>query len=155
MWKPILILDFSSKTRDKTTPPWPVISRRRVLEPEGPADYFNRANIAALRYQWDEAIACLRAAVKAKPDFWQARYQLGMQLAAKGEIEEAEKQFSEAIHYRPDFFPAHADLGTALATQGKLDQALAEFHTVLQLDPANSSAQQQISSLETKLHPDH
>ena len=125
------------------------------LEPEGAADYFNRANIAANSYQWDRAINCLRAAVQTKPDFWQARYQLGIQLAAKGEIEEAQKQFSEAIHYRPDFIQAHADLGTALATQGKFDQALDEFHTVLQLDPANSSAQQQISSLETKLHPDH
>jgi tetratricopeptide (TPR) repeat protein len=125
------------------------------LEPEGLAEYFNQANIAANSYQWDKAITCLRAAVQAKPDFWQAHYQLGIQLAAKGEIEEAQTQFSEAIHYRPDFIPAHTDLGTDLATQGKFDQALDEFHTVLQLDPANSSAQQQISSLEMKLHPDH
>jgi tetratricopeptide (TPR) repeat protein len=121
------------------------------LEPEGPADYFNRANLAASRYQWDEAIACLRAVVKAKPEFWQARYQLGVQLAGKGEIEDAEKQFLAAIRYRPDFLPAHLDLGTALATQGKPDQALAEFHKVLQLDPANASAQQQITAIETAL----
>jgi superkiller protein 3 len=119
------------------------------LESESPADYFNRANVAASRYQWDEAVACLRAVVKAKPDFWQARYQLGVQLAAKGQTEEA------VIHYHPDFSPAHLDLGTALATQGKLDQALAEFRAVLQLDPANISAQQQIVSIEAKLHPDH
>ena len=31
MWKPTLILDFSSKIRDKWTPPWPVIKRPRVL----------------------------------------------------------------------------------------------------------------------------
>jgi tetratricopeptide (TPR) repeat protein len=125
------------------------------LEPEGSADDFNRANIAANSYQWDKAITCLRAAVQARPDFWQAHYQLGIQLAAKGEIEGAQTQFSEAIRYRPDFIQAHSDLGTALATQGKFDQALDEFHTVLQLDPVNSSAQQQISSLETKRHPDH
>jgi tetratricopeptide (TPR) repeat protein len=122
------------------------------LEPEGPADYFNRANIAASRYQWDEAIACLRAVIKATPDFWQARYQLGVQLAANGEIEGAKQQFSEVIRYRPDFIPAHLDLGTALATQGKQDRALAEFHTVLQLDPANASAKQQITTSETALH---
>jgi tetratricopeptide (TPR) repeat protein len=122
------------------------------LEPEGPADYFNRANTAAALYRWDEVIACLRAVVKAKPDFWQARYQLGIQLAAKGETEEAQTQFSETIRYRPDFIQAHFYLGTALATQGKPDQALAEFRTVLQLDPANSSAQQQIETIETTLH---
>ena len=55
------------------------------------ADSFNRANVAVSRYQWDEAIACLRAVVKAKPEFWQARYQLGVQLVRKGEIEDAEK----------------------------------------------------------------
>jgi tetratricopeptide (TPR) repeat protein len=119
------------------------------LEPEGPADYFNRANTAAALYRWDEVIACLRAVVKAKPEFWQARYQLGIQLAAKGKTEEAQTQFSETIRYRPDFIPAHLDLGTALATQGKLDRALAEFRTVLQLDPANSSAQQQIKTIQS------
>jgi tetratricopeptide (TPR) repeat protein len=119
------------------------------LEPEGPADYFNRANTAAALYRWDEVIACLRAVVKAKPEFWQARYQLGIQLAAKGKTEEAQTQFSETIRYRPDFIPAHLNLGTALATQGKPDRALAEFRIVLQLDPANSSAQQQIETIQS------
>jgi tetratricopeptide (TPR) repeat protein len=125
------------------------------LEPEGPADYFNRANVAASRYQWDEAIACLRGVVKARSEFWQAHYQLGVQLAGKGETEDAEKQFLEAIRYRPDFIEAHLDLGTALATQGKLDRALAEFQTVLQLDPANASAQQQINAIETTRRQGH
>ena len=125
------------------------------LEPEGPADYFYRANVAASRYQWNEAIADLSAVVKAKPEFWQARYQLGVQLAAKGEIDEAEKEFSAAIHYRLDFYPAHLDLGTALATQKKLDRALAEFSIALQLDPANTSARQQIAAIKIELHADH
>jgi tetratricopeptide (TPR) repeat protein len=119
------------------------------LEPEGPADYFNRANTAAALYRWDEVIACLRAVVKAKPEFWQARYQLGIQLAAKGKTEEAQREFAEAVHYRPDFAPAHLYLGATLAAQKKSDQALAEFRTVLQLDPANSSAQQQIETIQS------
>jgi tetratricopeptide (TPR) repeat protein len=121
------------------------------LEPEGPADYFNRANVAARLYRWDEVIALLSAVVKARPEFWQARYQLGVQLAAKGETGEAQAQFSEAIRYRPDFSPAHFDRGTVLAGQGKLEPALAEFRTVLQLDPANISARQQVESIENSL----
>ena len=121
------------------------------LEPEGPADYFNRANVAASLYRWDEVIACLRGVVKARPEFWQAHYQLGVQLAAKGENGEAETQFSEAIRYRPDFSPAYFYLGTILAGQGKPDRALAAFRTVLQLDPANASARQQIASMEKSL----
>ncbi len=122
------------------------------LEPEGPADYFYRANVAASRYRWDEVIACLRGVVKAKPEFWQARYQLGIQLAAKGETGEAQTQFGEAIRYRPDFSQAHFYLGTVLAAQGKLDRALAAFRSALQLDPTNVSAQEQVASLEHSLH---
>lgn len=124
------------------------------LEPNGPADYFNQANIAANQYRWDEAIACLRTATRVKPDFWQAHYQLGIQLAAKGEIE-AQTEFLQTIRYRPDFVQAHLELGTVLTTQGKLEQALAEFHIVLQLDPANASAQQQIDFVESALHNSH
>jgi tetratricopeptide (TPR) repeat protein len=122
------------------------------LEPEGPADYFHRANSAAAAFQWDEAMADLRALLKAKPDFWQAHYMLGIELAANGKSEGAQGEFAEAVHYRPDFAPAHLYLGAILAAQKKPDQALAEFRTVLQLDPANSSAQQQIETIETTLH---
>ena len=123
------------------------------LEPEGPADYFNRANVAAASYRWDEAMADLRALLKAKPAFWQAHYMLGIELMTNEKTEEAQREFAETVHYRPDFAPAHLYLGTTLAAQKKRDRALAEFRTVLQLDPANSSAQQQIETLETTLYP--
>jgi tetratricopeptide (TPR) repeat protein len=148
-------LGFLQQSQGDTDAAMASYQKAASLEQDGPADYFNRANIAASQYQWDEATACLRAVVKAKPDFWQARYQLGVQLAAKGEAEEAEKQFSAVIYYRPDFIQAHLDLGTALATQGKLDRALAEFQTVLQLDPVNTSAKQQIETVEDSLHHTH
>jgi cytochrome c-type biogenesis protein CcmH/NrfG len=67
----------------------------------------------------------------------------------KRQMEEAEQQVSEIIRYRPDFTPAHLDLGTALVAQGKRERALAEFHAILQLDPANVSARQQINASET------
>ena len=147
-----LNLGFLQQSRGEVDAAMASYQKAASLEPEGPADYFNRANTAAALYRWDEVIACLRAVVKAKPEFWQARYQLGIQLAAKGKTEEAQTQFSETIRYRPDFIPAHFYLGTALATQGKPDRALAEFRTVLQLDPANSSARQQIEIIGTTLH---
>jgi len=125
------------------------------LQPDGPADYFTQAATAAALYQWDEMIAYLRAAIKANPEFWQAHYQLGIQLAAKGKIEEAQKQFMETIHYRPDFAPGHLELGIAFAAQEQTNQALAEFHTVLQLDPKNSSAQQEVEAFKTKPHDNH
>lgn len=150
-----LNLGFLQQSQERFDAAMASYQKAASLEPEGPADYFNRANVAASRGQWDEAIAFLRAVVKAKPEFWQARYQLGIQLASKGETEEAQRQFSEAIRYRPDFIQAHLHLGTALNRQGKLDRALAEYHTVLQLDPANDLAQQQIVSIEAALRQNH
>lgn len=149
--EPYLNLGFLQQSMGEVDAAMANYQKAASLEPEGPADYFNRANVAASLYRWDEVIACLRAVVRAKPEFWQARYQLGVQLAAKGENGEAQTQFSEAIQYRPDFSPAHFYLGTLLAGQGKPDQALAEFRAVLQLDPANTSARQQMVSIENSL----
>jgi tetratricopeptide (TPR) repeat protein len=150
-----LDLGFLQQNQDEIDAAMASYQKAASLEPDGPADYFNRANVAAASYQWDQVIACLRAVVQARPEFWQAHYQLGIQLAAKGETAEAQTQFSEAIRYRPDFIQAHLELGTALATQGKTDQALAEYHAVLQLDPTNSPARQQIETIEDALHHSH
>ncbi len=119
-----------------------------ALQPDGPADFFNQANLAASTYQWDKVIACLSRAIRLEPEFWQARYQLGIQLAAKGENEEAQRQFLDVIRYRPDFVPAHLDRGTALSAQGKTNEALTEFRTVLQLHPEDDAARQQILLIE-------
>ncbi len=146
-----LNLGFLEQNRGQMAAAMANYQKAAGLEPEGPADYFYRANVAASQYRWDEVIACLRAVVNARPEFWQARYQLGIQLAAKGDNGEARTQFSEVIRYRPDFSPAHFSLGTILAGQGKPEQALAQFRAVLQLDPANTSARQQIASLESLL----
>ena len=150
--EPYLNLGFLQQSRGEVDAAMANYQKAASLEPDGPADYFNRANAAAALGRWDEAIADLRGVIKAKPQFWQAHYMLGVELAARGETAEAQTQFSETIRYRPDFAPAHLNLGTALAAQGKLDRALAEFRTVLQLDPANGSARQQIETIETTLH---
>jgi tetratricopeptide (TPR) repeat protein len=144
-----LNLGFLQQGQGKVDAAMASFQKAASLEPDGPADYFNRANVAAALNRWDEAIADLRAVIKAKPQFWQARYMLGVELAATGETAEAQTQFSEIVHYRPDLAQAHFYLGTALATQGKPDQALAEFRAVLQLDPANSAARQQVEIIQT------
>src|SRR5262249_23345806 len=123
-------------------------AKAAALEPEGPADYFSRANEARSLFGGVDPVECLKAVIRVKPEFWQARFQLGKQTGARGENEEAGKQFSETIRYRPDFGAAHLNLGAALAAQGKYAQALAESRTALQLNPADSSARHQVDTLE-------
>ena len=150
-----LNLGFLQQDQGETGAAMASYQRAAALEPNGPAEYFNRANVATATFRWDEVIACLSWAVNARPEFWQARYQLGIQLAAKGENEEAQKQFSEVIRYRPDFVPAYSDLGTALLAEGKTNEALVEFHTVLKFHPQDSLARQQIQLIEANRHKIH
>jgi tetratricopeptide (TPR) repeat protein len=144
-----LALGFLEQNQGNTAGAMANYQRAANLEPDGPADYFNRANVAAASYQWDEAAADLQAVVKARPEFWQAHYQLGIQLAAAGKDADAQKEFEKAIDYRPDFAPARLYLGISLAAQKKTAQALAEFRTVLRLDPANHTAQQEIEDIQS------
>ena len=146
--KTYINLGFLQQNQGETDAAMASYQDAAALEPDGPADYFNRANVAASVYRWNDVIACLSWAVNARPEFWQARYQLGIQLAAKGENGEAQKQFSDVIRYRPDFVPAHSDLGTVLLVEGKTNEALAEFRNVLQLHPDDTSARQQIQLIE-------
>ncbi len=74
--EPYLNLGFLQQNQGQNDDAMACYQQAASLEPEGPADYFCRANFAAARFQWDDAIADLRAVVKARPEFWQARYQL-------------------------------------------------------------------------------
>jgi tetratricopeptide (TPR) repeat protein len=148
-----LALGFLEQDQGNTPAAMANYQKAADLEPDGPADFFNRANIAAGRYQWDEAVADLEGVVKAKPEFWQAHYQLGIQLAANGKNAQAQREFLEAIHYRPDFAPAHLYLGITLAAQSQFGPAMAEFHIVLQLDPANNTARQEIEAIHSPGKP--
>ena len=81
------------------------------------------------------------------PNFWQARYLFGGELASEGRIEEAQAQFSEVVRTRPDFAPGHLNDGLALAKSGKLDEALKEFQITLHLNPTNLVAQQNLEAI--------
>jgi tetratricopeptide (TPR) repeat protein len=123
--------------------------RAASLQPQGPADYFNQAVGFSALGLGARAVESFGMAIQLKPEFWQARYLLGVEIANQGRIGEAQAQFLEVIRYRPDFAPAHIYLGIALAAQNKPDQALGEFRTALKLDPANSTARQEIEIIQS------
>jgi tetratricopeptide (TPR) repeat protein len=74
-----------------------------ALQPEGPADYFNRAVKLVWAGRSTEGIECFRVLVQQLPTFWQAHYRLGVELAAAGKSEEAQAQFAAVLRYRPDY----------------------------------------------------
>jgi tetratricopeptide (TPR) repeat protein len=121
------------------------------LQPNAPDDYFYRAVASAEELHNDDSINYFRDAVWMNPNFWQARYLLGDELAAEGKIEEAQAQFSAAVRIRPDFERAHLNDGVVLAKLGKLDEALKEFQTTLQLNPTNTVAQQNLEAVQANI----
>src|SRR5258705_348219 len=78
-----------------------------------------------------EAAKAFQAAVFMNPNFWQARYLLGVELAADEKVEEAAAQFKEVVRLRPDLAKAHFNLGVALGKQRKVEEALNEFRTTV------------------------
>jgi tetratricopeptide (TPR) repeat protein len=126
------------------------------LQPSGPAGWFYQAVVAAREHQRTDAVNDFNAAVWMKPGFWQARYLLGMELAAMGKIDEAQAQFSKVVRIRPDFARAHLNDGVALARQGKLEDALKEFQATLRLNPGDKIAQQNLEVVQRdiQLHKD-
>ena len=88
----------------------------------------------------EQALAGYRMAIRLKPDYAEAHYNLGIALAAQGKLEEAVAEFRAAIRLKPDYAEAHYNLGNALLDQGKLEEAIAEFRTAIRLKPDYAEA---------------
>jgi tetratricopeptide (TPR) repeat protein len=65
---------------------------------------------------------------------------LGIELAAKGRIDEGIAEFRQAMRLEPDSAQTHWHLGAALAYRGVRDEALEQLRRAVQLDPNNPQA---------------
>ena len=117
-------------------------------QPNGPVDYFYHAVGSVAAQQPAQALEYFNTAVRMDPNFWQARYLFGGELASAGRIEEAQAQFAAVVQIRPDFAPGHLYDGLALAKTGKLDEARKEFEVTLRLNPTNLVARQNLEALQ-------
>ncbi len=77
----------------------------------------------------------MEQALRIKPDFAEAHYNLGNALFELGQTAEAVAQYQEALRIRPDFAEAHYGLGLALAREGKVRDAIAQMEQALQINP--------------------
>jgi tetratricopeptide (TPR) repeat protein len=117
------------------------------LQPNGPAAHFAQAVNLAAEHRRADAIKLFQAAVWMNPEFWQARYLLGVELAPQ-QPAEAEQQFAQVARLRPDFARGRVNFGVALARSGKIEEALAEFQTALRLNPTNETARRNLDRLQ-------
>lgn len=81
-----------------------------------------------------EGMQQFRLALKLRPDYDNARYNLARALIKAGRQDEAIELFRQVIRTYPDDAAAHNGLGELLYKQGKYAEALAEFDRAIALD---------------------
>jgi tetratricopeptide (TPR) repeat protein len=82
---------------------------------------------------WTHTISCTRANSL-------AQFELGAYLSAKGEWEEAIRNYENALEINPAYAEAHNNLGVALSAKGDLDQAILHYQQALEINPAYAEA---------------
>ncbi|MBM4048584.1 MAG: tetratricopeptide repeat protein, partial [Planctomycetes bacterium] len=81
-----------------------------------------------------EAERCFRRAAAARPQFAEARYNLGKMLAEDGKDAEAKREYEAAIAANPDFAKAYNGLGLLAERRGDLAEAERLYLTAATLD---------------------
>jgi tetratricopeptide (TPR) repeat protein len=85
-------------------------------------------------------VACYHEALRLDPKLALAHHNLGLALAAQGDLKGAVACYREALRLDPNYAPAHNNLGNALKAQGDLKGAVACYHEALRLDPKDAGA---------------
>jgi protein O-mannosyl-transferase len=81
-----------------------------------------------------------RATIERNPECWMAHTNLGVALAAAGQLPEAISHYERALEIDPSLSNVHNDLGSALFDEGRIPQAIAEFTEALRIRPRYAEA---------------
>jgi protein O-mannosyl-transferase len=101
--------------------------------------YNNLAAGLIARGEIEPAINLLKQAVEMKPDYPEARYNLGLALHRAGRLDEAAEQLLYLISITPSSTNGHFLLGNVLADQHKFDEAISQYRQVSRMDPADGN----------------
>ncbi len=91
------------------------------------------------------AVDLINRALARRPDFAEARNNLGNALLALDQPVEAIASYLKALALRPDYAEAQNNLGNALLAQGKPDEAVISFEMALAVNPDFAEAQSNLA----------
>jgi tetratricopeptide (TPR) repeat protein len=89
---------------------------------------------------WRDGVTLWSDVLAKNPRSHRGHYNLGVQLEARGRIDEAARHYTEAIRIAPRFAEAHNNLGTALAGKGRGEEAIRHYNAALEIDPEFAKA---------------
>ena len=90
--------------------------------------------------QFDAAIACYKQALKIKPGFADAYYNMGNALRDKGDLEAAIESYKKALEIKPDYVEAYYNMGLALQDKGDSEAAINCHKQALKIKPYYAQA---------------
>lgn len=102
---------------------------------------YDVANTLAGAGRIDEAIAEYESALRARPDYSEALFNLGLALAKRGRFDEAIARYEAALRLDPSLdFKVAFNKARALAGLGRLEGAIAELRHAVSLRPDDAEA---------------
>jgi tetratricopeptide (TPR) repeat protein len=115
-----------------------------------PIRLFERGQGAHARGELEKAIGFYEQALKVRPEFPEAQFQMGNALASLGRLVEAESAFKLAIAQKKNWSMPHSALG-ALLMRGKRDaEAEQSFRQALKIDAQDGVALRLLSELRLR-----
>jgi len=117
----------------------PEFEKALELNPQYHAIYYNLGRTLLAAGRPDDAIRTLEDGLR----YYESddlHTQLGLALAGKSRIEDAQAQFDRALEINPNNAVAHFARGVALAYKSDWDAAIVEYRTTLRLNPQYESA---------------
>ena len=87
-----------------------------------------------------------RTTIARNPDCWMAYSNLGSFLSARGNVDEANRDFRKALELWPNQSKDHNNLGKALVQKGRIAEAMDHFQTALRVSPEDPDTESNIGA---------
>ena len=97
--------------------------------------------------QFDAAIESYKQALKIKPDYAEAYYNMSVALNDKGDPEAAIESYKQALKIKPDYAEAYSNIGNVLKDQGDLEAAIDSYKQAININPGYAQAYYNLSLL--------
>lgn len=114
----------------------------------------NLVTLLRIQGKYDEALALSENILKKKTTRWNRSKildNMGLTHLKRGEYKEAESCYKKALRESRWNMKAMAGLGTSIALQGRAEEAIEIFERILEKDPFNKNAKENIALLQKQM----